>query len=374
MKKIVYSLFIALLMPAWLMAAGRIAEIWTQPAVFSADEQVTIYFDVTGTDLEGESNGIYLWAWYPSEPDANHWTNPSDFAALTKVDGNVWKMTMTPTTYFSKKATEISSFYGLLKNKDGSKVTDAFAPDQVPANDIRVYSLNAIQANDAVLDFYPKQFKPDRPLSILVNTNNTWSDCETTATKGKLAKATNVHVHGGVNNWATVVENNPANINKTKLTDMGNGIYRWDLVVNDYFGYPKGFDFKGINMVFANSDWSLMGKDVKCADFYIAAPKQEAVVIPVLNLFPQKISQKDILCIFRSNNEAYVSKLNYTITAGSKVITGDFEGSAKELIAYINLADQLKDAGSLEKIHLLIKDNTGRKVTEIDVPLVQFND
>jgi len=38
-----------LTLPFAAMAAGRIAEIWTQPAVFKADEPVSWFFDVTGT-------------------------------------------------------------------------------------------------------------------------------------------------------------------------------------------------------------------------------------------------------------------------------------------------------------------------------------
>jgi hypothetical protein len=226
------------------------------------------------------------------------------------------------------------------------------------------------------MDYYPKQFTVNRPLSVLINANHTWSDCATTAVKGKLATATNVHAHSGVNGWdaARIVENNADNLNKTQLTNLGNGIYRWDITLNDYFSLPAGYNLTGINMVFANADFTLQGKDVNCADFYIQAPVIQPVIVPTLNFFPQKISQKDILCILRDNNESYVNKLSYTITAGSQTLTGDFEGSAIEMIAYVDFADLLKNVTGLEKIHVTITDNTGRTVADIDVPLVQLND
>jgi hypothetical protein len=375
MKKIVYTLLFALLVPVWLMAEGRIAEIWTQPAVYKADESISIFFDVTGTALDGiaETEGVRVWTWFPNNPDGN-WANPSDKTKLKHVSGNIWRWDLTPTVLYNLPADQITAFYGQLQNYAGTKITDAFAPDQL--NAIAIYSLKTISGDNAILDYYPKQFTVDRPLSVLINTNHTWSDCDKTAAQGKLAKATNVHVHSGVNNWdaAYIVKNEAATLNKTKLTDLGNGIYRWDIIMNDYFGLPAGYNLTGINMVFANADWTIQGKDVACADFYLAAPAKQNVVVPTLIFFPQKISQKDILLIYRQDNEAFVNKLSYTISAGSIVLTGDFEGNTKEMIAYVDLADLLKDAGNLEKITVIIKDNTGRKVSESDIPLVKLND
>jgi hypothetical protein len=239
MKRIIYTVVLPLLMPLLLTAQGRIAKIWTDPEIFKADQPVSFYFDVTGTALDGETEGVYMWSWYPSEPDANHWTNPSDFAKLVNVDGNIWRLDLIPTEYYHLPANQITAFYGLLKNKSGSKVTDAFAPDANPPNAIVV-------------------------------------------------------------------------------------------------------------------------------------PPWQEVAPPELILFPLKISKKDIFCIFRENNESYVTKLDYTITAGAKTISGTFEGTKKEMIAYIDLATNLKDVANLDKIHLVITDNNGRTITDTDVPLVQL--
>jgi hypothetical protein len=347
------------------MAAGRIAEIWTQPAAFKADEPVSWFFDVTGTDLEGLTAGVYMWTWFPSEPDKDHWANSSEFAALTHVEGNIWRFDLTPTQYYGMEAGSITAFYGLLKTKDGSKVTDAFAPDQVPANDIQIYSLSTIKGT-ALLDYYPKAFATDRPLSILINANNTWSGCETTAVQGDLANASNVHMHGGVNLWDIIVENNAANLDKTEMSALGDGIYRMDLVLQDYFALPDGYDLKNINMVFADETWNHLGKDKLCSDFMISVTEEP---VSDLKFFPQKISRKDILVIIRSNNESYVTSLSYTITAGTAVLTGSFEGKSAEMSAYIDLATGLKGLNP-EKINVVVKDNTGRTVTNTDITLV----
>jgi hypothetical protein len=239
MKRIIYTTLLSLVLPIAMSAQGKIARIWTEPEIFKADQAVSFFFDVTGTALEGETEGVYMWSWYPSEPDAGHWTNPSDFAKLINVDGNIWRLDLIPTEYYHLPANQITAFYGLLKNRDGSKVTAAFAPDQNPPNAIVV-------------------------------------------------------------------------------------------------------------------------------------PPWQEVAPPVLILFPQKISKKDIFCIFRQNNESYVTKLNYSITAGAKTINGTFEGAKKEMIAYIDLATNLKDVANLDKIHLVITDNIGRTITDTDITLVQL--
>jgi hypothetical protein len=91
--------------------------------------------------------------------------------------------------------------------------------------------------------------------------------------------------------------------------------------------------------------------------------------IPELKFFPQKISRKDILVIIRSDNESYVTSLNYTITAGTAVLTGSFAGNSTEMSAYIDLATGLKDLNP-EKINVVIMDNTGRTITDTDITLV----
>jgi len=374
MRKIVYTLLIALLAPVWIMAQGTIAEIWTQPAVFVADEQISVFFDVTGTVLDGisETEGVRVWTWFPNNPD-NNWANPSDKTKLKHVSSNIWRWDLKPTELYNLPADQISAFYGQLQNYSGTKITDAFAPDK--GNAVSIYSLAAIKADDAIIDYYPKQFTQDRPLSILINANHTWSGCDATPKQGELAKAADVRMHGGVNNWETQVMNNTDNLGKTQLTNLGNGIYRKDIILNDYFGLAANYTVTGINMVFADKTWAYQGKGGSCSDFYIAAPKVVEEVPATLIFFPQKVSKKDIFCIIRDNNEPNVTKLSYVITAGSLTLSGDFEGTAAEMIAYLNLADLLKDAGSLEKIHVVIKNGTtGKVLSESDVPLVQLND
>lgn len=370
MKKTILIIF-TIIISFSANAQNSIAEIWTEPAVYRADEAVSWYFDVTGTQLEGETEGVYLWVWFPSEPDAGHWDNSSEFAKLTNVEGNVWRMDLTPTEYFGVDASSIVAFYGLLKNKDGSKVSDPFAPDQTPRNDIQMFNFANIEG-DALMEYFPVNFSLDRPLSILVNTNNTWSGCDATPAQGALAGASNVHIHSGVNFWEINVENNPANIDKTELTDIGNGIYRMDFVPNNYYSLPADYNLTSINFLFANDSWSNLGQAENCADFIILPPDAPEIIPPELIFFPQKISKKDIFTIIRKNNEPNVSEITYTISAGgNELATGAFSGNADDMRAYINLITTLKEVTATE-INVLLKDNNDRTISDTNIPLVDL--
>ncbi len=368
--RIVFSYVLLLFALGISAQINPIAEIWTQPAFFKPDEKVAFYFDLTGTALEGTTEDVYMWTWYPTEPDAGNWNNSSDFAKLTHVEGNIWKFEIVPTEYYGVPADQIKEFYGLLKNKNGTKQTDAFAPDK--GNTIYVPGMATI-AGTARIDYFPKNFKSNRPLSILVNTNNTWSGCESgNAKQGDLANADNVHIHSGINGWSIVVENNPANDAKTAMTHLGNGIYRIDFIPEDYYNC-KGTTIKSIHAVFANLSWSLMGKDVNCADFYIKAPDAPEVLPPVFTVFPQKFSKRDIIYLSRVNNEDNVTMLSYEITAsGASTLKGDFTGTKAKFEAYIDLASWLKNVSTVSKIHLTVKTNSGKVVVDTDINLVSL--
>ena len=130
MKKFIYTILFALLMaPNFIQAqeeAGAVGSITSFPVVYKYDEKVTWYFDLSETTF-AENEDLYIWIWSPSEPDAGHWENSSDFAKLTHVKDKIWSFTLTPTTYFSKTPAEIAAsagFWFRLKNKNGSKQSD----------------------------------------------------------------------------------------------------------------------------------------------------------------------------------------------------------------------------------------------------------
>lgn len=350
--------------------AGVPAKIWTYPVVYALDQEVTWYFDMTGTNFS-EGQDLYLWAWSPSEPDAGNFDNSSEFAKLEYVGDMVWKKTLTPTKYFNTTVANIESsagFWMRLKGKGNEKQSEVIqAPWSV--GDIKTFkeSGNAVQ-------IYPEKFYIDQPLSLLVNANLVW----TGAVQGGLA-GEEIHLHSGLNNFAegAIVEYQawiPEVSAKTKLTPIGDNIYKIDFIPREYFGVDEDFVMENIEFLFPAKDWAKVGTAEGGKNFVVLAPGVVAPPDPVFYFFPQKFTQYDILTLVRKNNEKKSQGLIYTIVAGGKTITGEFTGKAEEMRAYVNLLQGLAGATNLDKINLEVKDKNGSEILKTDIPLVPLSD
>lgn len=355
MKKFIYTILFALLMaPNFTQAqeaAGAVGAMSSFPVVYKYDEKVTWYFDMSGSTF-AENEDLYIWIWSPSEPDAGNWENSSDFAKL-KYEGNkVWSFTLTPTVYFSKTPDEIAAsagFWFRLKNKNGSKQSDV-------AN-MTYTDFSSFYTANELIRAYPTKPTIDKGLSILFNAN---------LIPG-FAGATSVHMHSGLNDWAILQEYQvwvPEVVEKTKLKDLGNGFYKMDLIPKTYFNAPDGFVMEKMNFLFVKDEWAATTPDqVLFAGEYIPPPP------PVFGFFPLQISQKDFLGMSRKNNEPGVNKLIYTINAGSKIISGEFAGGTAEIKGFVNLVSELNGIPGLTEIHVLVKDNKDKTISDTTIPL-----
>jgi len=355
MKKFIYTILLALLMaPNFIQAqeaAGAVGPMSSYPVVYKYDEQVTWYFDLSATTF-AENENLYIWIWSPSEPDAGNWENSSEFAKL-KYEGNkIWSFTLTPTVYFSKTPAEIAAsagFWFRLKNKNGSKQSDVA---NMPYTDFSSF----YTANE-VIRSYPTKPLIDKPVSILFNSN----------LKDGFAGVESVHFHSGLNNWTVLQEYQawlPDVSEKTKLKDLGNGFYRMDLVPQQYYNPPAGFVMENITFLMVAKDWTTnSGDQIIYAGEFIPPPP------PSFSFFPLQISQKDFLGMSRKNNEPGVNKLIYIITAGPKTFSGEFSGGTAEIKGFVNLVSELNGISNLSEIHVLVKDNKDKTISDTTMPL-----
>lgn len=375
MKYITITLlaFVAILIPRNGFATedvGTPAKVWTYPVIYALDQEVTWYFDMTGTGFT-EKQDLYLWAWSPSEPDAGNFDNSSDFAKLEYVSGMTWKKTLTPTKYFNKTVADIEAsagFWMRLKGKGNEKQSDVIqAPWSV--GDIKTFK----ESGEAV-QIFPQKFYLDEPLSILVNAEKLWVGGTQSGLAGE-----EIFLHSGLNNFAAgaIVEANMGNpdlVKKTRLTPIGNNIYKIDFIPREYYGVGEDFVMENIEFLFPTKDWAKVGTNEGGKNFVILAPGVPIPLDPIFSFFPQKFSQFDILTLIRKNNEKNSQGLIYTITAGTKTITGEFTGNKDEMRAYINLFQSLSTEPSIDKINLLVKDKNGAEIIKTDIPLVPLSD
>jgi hypothetical protein len=129
MKKLLY--FIFLLGVAFTAKAQNPS---FSPSSFTAEDEVTLTIDVTGTNMAGAAEA-YIWIF--SNPDigggANgivngDWGNSSAAAKMTSAGGNKWTFKFTGTTMFGQSPAQLKSFGFLLKKKDGSAQTPDYKP------------------------------------------------------------------------------------------------------------------------------------------------------------------------------------------------------------------------------------------------------
>lgn len=403
MKKVLFALMC--LFPLALFADGvelpNAPKCWTVPAVFTADEEVTFYYDMTGVGFQ-EGVDLYLWAWQPTEPDAGHGGNSSDFAKLEYLGNNIYKKTMVPTEYFHCDVAKFEDanwpgFWQRLKTKDGSMWSGVFA-----APDSRS-EFEAFKKSGAGIQFFSgkksagftEKFALDDPLTVLFNPDVYKLGGKTMTELAKDADFVTFGVHSGLNDW-TVLQTldvwRPAVLAKAGLKKLSNGLYAWNIgIPSEYYAFnpqdPGQADKptiladpdKKAAFVLENMTYNVIKviKDaaganqwgVNTGDQTQKAGQAVPYPDPLFSVFPTRVSTKDILTLTRQYNGRTDGDLTYTIVAGSKTITGTMPGVRDKRETTIDLNKELQGVEASE-LKVTITNARGIKVVESTVPLV----
>lgn len=96
----------------------------TNPPSFTAEDNVTITVDVTGTSLANYAGDVWMWAWISegcsSGCDAPTNVDPAGAAAanalMTRVSANVYRITFKPTEFYNRAPSEIKKIGFKLKS------------------------------------------------------------------------------------------------------------------------------------------------------------------------------------------------------------------------------------------------------------------
>lgn len=403
MKKVLFALMC--LFPLALFADGvelpNAPKCWTVPAVFTADEEVTFYYDMTDVGFQ-EGVDLYLWAWQPTEPDAGHGGNSSDFAKLEYLGNNIYKKTMVPTEYFHCDVAKFEDanwpgFWQRLKTKDGSMWSGVFA-----APDSRS-EFEAFKKSGAGIQFFSgkksagftEKFALDNPLTVLFNPDVYKLGGKTMTELAKDADFVTFGVHSGLNDW-TVLQTldvwRPAVLAKAGLKKLSNGLYAWNIgIPSEYYAFnpqdPGQADKptiladpdKKAAFVLENMTYNVIKviKDaaganqwgVNTGDQTQKAGQAVPYPDPMFSVFPTRVSTKDILTLTRQYNGRTDGDLDYIIVAGSKTITGTMPGVRDKRETTIDLNKELQGVEASE-LKVTITNARGIKVVESTVPLV----
>lgn len=104
------------------------ATVTFKPAVFTAEDEVTLTIDVTGTKAIGETE-LYIWTWCNKAAAGfqekngivnGDWASSSAAAKLTHKGGNIFEYKMVGTAMYGLDPGGLKHFQLLIKTKDGS--------------------------------------------------------------------------------------------------------------------------------------------------------------------------------------------------------------------------------------------------------------
>jgi len=175
MKKIILVNIMILLI---VVAVNAQPTVSTDPKVFTAEDEITLTVDVTGTSLEGHTGDVWIWSWIAegcsSDCDAPTNVDPAGEAAedakmtRSENDPNVYTITFIPQVFFNKSPAELQRLGFKLKSQnwgDGKQTdTDAFlsiAPLTFTPVVNRVFPNKATE--DDVVTLYLDQKLSDSP-------------------------------------------------------------------------------------------------------------------------------------------------------------------------------------------------------------------
>lgn len=362
MKKILLLLFFGIMLIPMLgraqspEEAGDPTASWSYPAIYNVDEKVSWFFDLEGTKFV-QGQDLYLWAWSPSEPDAGNWANSSDFAKLIYVKDMIWRMELTPTAYFKKTVAEIkgsTGFWMRIKDKTGLK--------QSGVVNMPMPTVNDFVESGKMYAAVPEKFTVKTPMAILFNAN-------LADNKDAFLNAPSVHLHAGLNNWAVLMEyhaGDEARSAKTKMVNMGNGIFRKDIIPSEYFGVEEDFPLENITFLAVVKDWQGTSPDGVLFAANVPIPPS-----PVFSIFPLKVSKNDILTLTRENNVRNQS-LYYTITGGGKTLTGEIPGPTNRKRISFNLGKEFKE-DNISKLHVTVKDQNNTSIYDNEVLIIKVD-
>ncbi len=412
MKKIFFTFIISMVMLLSSQTALAIVDhggpqrMWTVPTVFSVDEPVTFYFDMTDAGFK-DGIDLYFWCWNPSEPDAGNWENSSDFAKLTYVGDNIYSMSITPTKYFSQGASTISEtdvyntcqtddwpgFWCRLKTKDGSEESDVFqALDsrstwKAFAQSNKAYQFFATSFTGNTLNL-SESFTLNKALTIVFNPDLFTIGGKTMTEFAKQSGFGGFKLHSGLNDW-TFLQGVKVWIDgcmtKTGINKLTNGYYEISMTSPyDYYSWNYADDgshastgltadeqidnLAWLVVGILNNDWGGTSTDQ-----LNKAGTAEVYPDPVFSYFPTKVSAKDIITLIRKYNGKRDGVLSYKIVAGSKTFTGTISGTRDKRQVSVNLLDELSgtDASSMT---LTITNEAGTTLISAEIPLVTVDE
>jgi hypothetical protein len=215
------------------------ATYYTEPATFTAEDEVTLYVDVTGCPTLAALNTLYLWIFVPNGPGPDGVGGNGDFCngsntelAMTKVDGNLWSFTFTPTELFNASPARIGTQIGFIP-----KAFAACQGNGDQTNDLFL-SVESLVFIPSALRAFPDKFTQDDVVTF-------WFDANHPDVNSTLKSLTEVYMYTDADtqdggflqpaSWDDV-----GTTPSQKFINRGNGLFTLTMIPSQFYGLQEG--------------------------------------------------------------------------------------------------------------------------------------
>lgn len=233
--------------------------VTASPAVFTAEDEVTLTWDVTGTGLEDYAGDVWMWSWIKTgcsigcdaPSNINPATSPGADAALMtrdEVDPNIYRITLIPVDFYNKTPAEIKEIGFLLKGRDWSN-------GQTGDKALPVQPLEFVATENRT---FPVKFTQEDLVTF-------YFDQTLTSSQGMKA-VSDVYVYFFISgkdsegadftDEAYVSWGDVGLSPELQFTNRGNGLFSLTILPKEFFGLAEGDTISKISYIFRNAEGS----------------------------------------------------------------------------------------------------------------------
>ncbi|HEY0732926.1 MAG TPA: hypothetical protein VGD33_10945 [Chitinophagaceae bacterium] len=230
-----------------LFSRSAFAQVTLIPSTFTAEDQITIRVDLTGTVAQGLAQP-YIWIWSELQNGSGQdgivntdWGNSPETARWTNVSGNVWEFTFTPTTMFNRAPGELKRFGFLIKAKNGS----------VQTPDYKWYNFDPLVFIESEFRIFPAKVSATDVVTVYIRT----SLSNSIPVQRMSPQTLSVQVFDATNNQVGTTQTLP-------VRSEGNNLYSVTFVPSRLPSVPVGSTIKSMKYKFIGNGYDAQGATI----------------------------------------------------------------------------------------------------------------
>ncbi len=240
------------------------ASFRTEPASFTAEDEVKLFVDVSGCSYLASLDEIYLWIFVEGGPGPEGLGGNGDFCngsnpelLMTNEGNNIWSYTFTPTELFAASPAEIGSEIGFIPKEfaackgNGDQTVNLFLPVEslifTPAES-RTFP-ESFTSEDFVTLYFDQ--------SLAVNDEMKFLEEVFVYAFANVVDASGVTVEGNIEKapWTEV-----GSTSELTMKSEGNGTHSLTMDLRNFFNLEPGQRLSSISYIYRNMEGTIQSE------------------------------------------------------------------------------------------------------------------